>query len=50
MTSFAQAWRALLRRRTFTLTTILTLAAGIAVTTTMFSIVQGVLLRPLPFP
>jgi putative ABC transport system permease protein len=50
MTSFAQAWRSLLRRRTFTLTTILTLAAGIAVTTTMFSIVNGVLLRPLPFP
>ena len=50
MTSFAQAWRSLLRRRTFTLTTILTLAAGIAVTTTMFSIVNSVLLRPLPFP
>ena len=49
MISFAQAWRALLRRRAFTFTTILTLAAGIAVTTTMFSIVQGVLVRPLPF-
>ena len=50
MTSFAQAWRALLRRPTFFVTTVLTLAAGIAVTTTMFSIVNGVLLRPLPFP
>jgi predicted permease len=50
MTSFAQAWRALLRRPTFTLTTIFTLAAGIAITTTMFSIVNGVLLRPLPYP
>src|SRR5688572_10098140 len=50
MTSFAQAWRALVRRRLFTLTTVGTLALGIAVTTTVFSVVHGVLLRPLPFP
>jgi len=50
MTAFLQAWRALARRRAFTLTTIVTLAAGIAVTTTVFSVVNGVLLRPLPFP
>jgi predicted permease len=50
MTSFTQASRALARRRGFTLATILTLAAGIAVTTTMFAIVNGVLLRPLPYP
>lgn len=50
MTSFAQAWRALVRRRRFTLITVGTLALGIAVTTTVFSIVHGVLLRPLPFP
>jgi putative ABC transport system permease protein len=50
MTSFSQAWRALVRRRAFTLTTILTLAAGIAITTTMFSIVDAILLRPLPYP
>jgi hypothetical protein len=34
MTAFAQAWRALARRRAFTLVTILTLAAGAGVTTT----------------
>jgi predicted permease len=48
--TFLQAWRALARRRAFTLATILTLGAGIAVTATMFTIVDGVLLRPLPFP
>src|SRR5947209_7526713 len=50
MTSFRQAWRALVRRRTFTLLTTLTFAAGIAVVTTTFSVVNGVLLRPLPYP
>src|SRR5689334_5698163 len=50
MTSFRQAWRALVRRRAFTLVTVLTLGAGIAVVTTTFSIVNGVLLSPLPYP
>jgi putative ABC transport system permease protein len=50
MIAFAQAWRSLLRRRLFTITTLATLALGIAVTTTVFSVVHGVLLRPLPFP
>ena len=50
MASFTQAWRALARRRTFTTVTLLTLALGIGLTTTTFSIVNGVLLRPLPFP
>jgi len=50
MTSIGQAWRTLVRRRGFTLATILTLSAGIAVTTTMFSIVDAVLLRTLPYP
>src|SRR5262249_55292513 len=50
MVALFQSWRSLVRRRAFALTTILTLASGVAVTTTMFSVVNGVLLRPLPFP
>lgn len=34
----------------FSLTTVLTLTFGIAATIAIFSIVEGVLLRPLPFP
>lgn len=47
---FAQAARALLRRPTFTSTVILTLALGIGITTAAFTLVDGVLLRSLPFP
>src|SRR4029450_7935626 len=50
MTALAQAWRALARRRAFTFVTILTLAASAGVTTAVFSIVNGVLWRPLPYP
>ena len=41
--------RTLLRRPAFTLIAILTLGVGIGATTAMFSLIDSVLLRPLPF-
>lgn len=49
MQHFRIAFRQLRKAPGFSLTVILTLALGIGATTAIFSLVEGVLLRPLPF-
>lgn len=47
---FAQTWRSLIRRPGYSITVLVTIALGTGVTTTLFSVVDTVLLKPLPYP
>jgi putative ABC transport system permease protein len=48
LTDFRSAWRGLLRSPSFTVASVVTLGLGIGAATTMFSVLNSVVLRPLP--
>jgi putative ABC transport system permease protein len=48
--SWRQAWRSLRHRPAFLTASVLTLAAGAGITTAVFSLVDTVLIKPLPYP
>src|SRR5688500_6085885 len=50
ISDFRHAWRALVRTPGFLVTSVTTLALAIGAVVGMFSVVNNVLLRPLPFP
>ena len=47
---FTMAFRALIRDRRFSLVAVVTLALGLGASVAIFSVADGMLLRPLPFP
>jgi predicted permease len=50
MNQFKQVLRRLSRAPLFTAVTLITLAVGVGANTVIFSVLQGVLLKPLPYP